>query len=221
MIELNKNLVQNFDIDTNYITPPIDFIVNLKTEGVYEGEVFINERFHSKLQILCNVNSPDFQLDIELSKLKENQTNKFSILPDGYLVFFLSEGEEYYHIQLMKDDTIIFDNRSLQGNELLALTLVTPGKYICVNENPISTMKILVEEIVGDEYEETEPIEILITENGFSKSQIVIESAQAILFSLYKNCRLKITPENESELNKMNNSWTGALMNIKKENNKA
>jgi hypothetical protein len=220
MIELNKSLVQGYHIDTNKITPPVDFLINIKEEGIYEGEVFLNEQFHSKIQISCSSNSQDNQIDIELSELSTTSVNKFSVLPDGYVIFYISEGDDFYHIHLNKGEVTIFDNRNIKGNELVAITLVTPGNYICKNDDPNSTMTINVAEVSDDTYEEEEPVQVKITESGFSISQVEVKSAQAILFELAKNSRLKISPETENEQAKMNDSWNESNENIRKENKK-
>jgi hypothetical protein len=160
------------------------------------------------------------QIDIELSKLSTNTVNKFSVQPDGYAIFYISEGDDYYHVQLNQGEDAIFDNRKIEGNVLVAITLVTPGKYICENDEPTSSMKIEVKEVSNDTYEEEEPVQIKITENGFSVPNVQIESAQAVLFELAKNSRLKISPETENEQLKMTKSWEESMVNISKENKK-
>ncbi len=218
MIELNKSLVQKFDLDTNYITPPIDFLINLKEEGTYIGEVFKNGQFHCKIQISCKSSAIDYQTDIELSELSTTNTNIFELLPDGYAIFYLSDSEDEYNVQLEKDSQLIFDNQSILGNELVAITLITPGDYICKNDFPDSSLSVKVIEITNDQYEDNEPVEVEITENGFSKSNISVESGQAILFKLAKGSRLTISPKTNDEKKKMKDSWDEPLKNIKKQN---
>ncbi|MEH6393958.1 hypothetical protein [Pseudoalteromonas sp.] len=221
MIEINKSLVQNFSLDTNYITPPLDFLVNLKDEGMYIGEVFKDDRFYCKIQISCKKSAPDYQTDIELSELSSIKPNHFEVLPDGYAVFYLSEGEEKYNIQLEKNDDLIFDNQSILGNELVGITLFTPGDYECTNDSPVSSLSINVTEVSNDQYNENEPIEVEIIESGFSKSDITIESGQAILFKLAKDSRLRINPINNQEEKKMKASWSESVKSIKKQNTKS
>ena len=220
MIELNTSLVRNFEIDTNNITPPIDFLINLATEGTYDGEVLKNDRFFAKIQVNCQSDSAHFQQDIELSELSENGVNAFSVQPGGYLIFYITEGDDYYSIHLNKDETMIFDNRNITGNELLALTLVTPGNYQCTNTHPQSTLAIEVRESSEDSFDEPEPVQVKITDTGFSEERVSIESAQAILFELRKGSRLEVVPESEDELVKMLHSWDEAFDSIRKENTK-
>lgn len=210
MIGLNTSFVMGFDIDSFHITPPIDFMIPVKGPSRYFGEINRNGNAWCKVVIDCTDDSPDFQADISLTELAVNSTNTYSVRPEGYIVLNSSGGNDRFSVKIAgKDMQKVFDNQSLNGTELIAITLVTPGVYLA-NDIRNSTIQCAIE--VTAPTPETvdsivDPAKVTISENAMSVGNVKLVSGQPLIFEAFKDSHLVIKPKDDAMRIAMADSW--------------
>lgn len=210
MFGLNTSFVMGFDIDSFHITPPIDFMIPVKDLSKYFGEITRNGNAWCKIVIDCTEDSPDFQVDINLTDLALNSTNTYSVRPEGYIVLNSSVGSDRFSVKIAnKDKQKFFDNQSLNGTELIAITLVTPGIYLAtdIRNNTLQcTIEVTaptpetVDSIVN-------PFKVTLSENAISVHNVQLVSGQPLIFDVFKDSHLVIKPKDDHMRIAMADSW--------------
>jgi len=206
MEKLNLDFLAKTVVDSCEIVPPIVFYVPINKKGLYDGEVFAGNRNVAKISVRVSNDAYQKQENIDLNSLKREGINVFDLRTDGYLVFYSQTGREAYRVIVSGNDKIIFDNTRLSGEEMITVTLMTPGKYNMrdASSGAQGSIEILTPK-EGDVSTINEPFIIQIIENSFVtkdgdeiKSTIKITMGTYLFFSkVMEDTHLKFEPAEE------------------------
>src|SRR3989442_760489 len=88
-------------------------------------------------QIVTSYDRKDEKIEKKIDKSIDNttQVSRFTISPNGHVLFYVSRGAGGYAVQVNRvdDPHILFDSRQLQEGDMFAATLFRPGSYSVTN----------------------------------------------------------------------------------------
>jgi len=164
-------------------------------EGYYNGKIFHKGIVVRTFILNVSEEHKNSQVDIDLFSLPLEKNfggatlqNNYNLMPKGYIVLYVSEGDGRYSIILesTKKRKVYNTAEYLIKSDLFVVTLLRPGIYKMIDKGNNNEGQITVKyPIIGKKrFIPNEPIKITVTEKGFSKSDISLNPSEAVLFQI-------------------------------------
>jgi hypothetical protein len=125
--------------------------------------------------------------------------SQFTVSPQGYAVFHVGHGEGGYAVHLGRSEKgpqpKDFDSRELKPGDLFSAVVIRPGTYSVTNDKTGRKAELVVSYPMGrgeERYRPPAPLQIVVTEKGFSQGRIEAKPAQAQVYRIETPARIKI-----------------------------
>jgi hypothetical protein len=153
------------------------------------------------------------QVDVDLATLhpsgpkpcEPDPERRYEVRAGGRAVFYTTAGRSGYSVVVHpppgKDRTIVFDSRTLNEGDLFILTLLRPGSYRALNtySDAVCTINVLYPEPAEHPRRSFEFEEVTLTEKGFSRTSVEVQSTQGVAFQLNAPARIRVELEEPVE----------------------
>lgn len=164
-------------------------------EGNYTAHVYQNNKLLGDFDITCSATETQTQADIDLSHFidvkkencccEEGAKRFFSVKQDGYIVFFTSNGENGFHVDLKKGNEVFYSTKKLQKGDLVITIILRPGLYEITGASGKCTLSVDVPTELEDYQKHlSQANNITLTAQGFSKNEIKAYPGNGLVISL-------------------------------------
>ena len=208
---VNRHLLTQTTVDSGSLTMLVVVIHRFPEPGEYIGVVERRAEARS-FRLTVDESAPAMQVNVDLATLgaghshsedcccKDKETSAdptYIVNPAGYVVFHVSSGPGGYAVRvgrLERPEAALFDSTQLEGDDLLAVTLIRPGRYSVRNVAGEARGEIVVAypKIGEQPHRPDEPVEIVCTEKAFRPTRIRIQAAQGQLYRFRTPSRIAI-----------------------------
>lgn len=203
---LNQSLFRQFGGSTKRISSSIT-ICHPLSEGTYQGTVFHNKAPVGNFAVRCLDKEEKAQADVDMSAFVnikadgscdcKSNDRIYSIRPNGYVVFFSSQGESGFHVELQREEKEAknkgYSTKALKKGDIVISMVLRPGVYEVTGNK--SKMKLTVD--VPLDYKDYQrfletPALVSLNESSFSKSELNIMPGQGLVIQLETNVNVEV-----------------------------
>jgi len=198
---INKTIFSSQAVSMmSYIVHPV------KEKGNYLGRIYEGKEVIDEFNLECTEDAENQQLNIDLGSfnfmdLNTRGQHKYTVKKDGYIVLYNSKNDNKYRIKLermakSKGSRIAFDTFKLSPGDHFATVLLRPGRYEAKLYKQKSKIHIEVmypkTRTMTDRRKAMEPVQVRITEKGFSSKKIKLTPGQGLVFPFEKSGAVQI-----------------------------
>jgi hypothetical protein len=199
----NPAFFRRFDDTSQSINSSLMVCHPLKDkEGVFTGNVYQRGKFLGNFTISNSPNEKNTQADIDLASFisernadccKDGVKNVFAVKLGGYMVFFTSNGENGFHVELKSGEAIIYSTQKLQKNDLVVTIILRPGLYEILGSTGKCSVSVEVPKETDDlQKNAAQATNISLTEKGFSKTEIKASVGSGLVIALETDSNIDI-----------------------------
>lgn len=206
---VNRRLIAQTVFDSGALTPLCTVVHQFTASGEHICALYQEDRPVGHFRLLVNESAVNSQVDIDLATLhpsgpkpcEPDPEKRFEVRPEGRAVFFTTAGRSGYTVVVHpppgKARDIVFDSRTLNHGDLFILTLLRPGSYRAVNTytDAVCTINVLYPERAEHPRRSFEFEEVTLTEKGFSRTSVEVQSTQGVAFQLNSPARIRVELE--------------------------
>ncbi|MDN5216638.1 hypothetical protein QQ020_31505 [Fulvivirgaceae bacterium BMA12] len=194
-IKINKTAFSHTSF-SNEDLGSLSYIVHqLPKKGYYNGKIYQGKKVIDHFELTCSDEFKTRQVDIDIcsfrnTPISEKGKSGFKVGPEGYVVFFNSQGTSGLRVRLdlLEKEKFrnTFDNTKLGKGDLLVFTLLRPGSYRALASNARSGLNLEVqyptEKLLTRRQDLNKPVEIEVGKKGFNINSAKLLPGQGLLF---------------------------------------
>ena len=205
---LDSALFRQHDVDTTALTMNVAVIHAFAEAGRYDGLILQGEGTVGNFALIVDSAEGATQADIDLdvgqptklvwaSRVGSAGGSVYRLAPNGYGVFHVGGGMGGFAARLgasgEAEKRPTFDTRSLEAGDLVAVTLLRPGRYEAVASKTDGHAWLTVAyPDVKAGLKPAAPISVSVSERGFEPAEVFLVPTQGLLFQLNSGGQLKI-----------------------------
>ena len=197
---INQNLFRHQDTASAGINNLCTVIHQLKTEGVFLGEVIHGKRLLGTFQLQYQKSFDESQVNVDLSRfddllrandLENGYGPQLELGQEGYVVFFATGHHDGLYVKLTRIDiekpVLSFDSRKLTDGDMVVLRLWHPGLYTLTNDLGKQKASLKVVGAVDGKFRnpaKLDPSKATLTERGFEPDYLEKSATQALVVEI-------------------------------------
>lgn len=204
---LNLPLLNTTSFDSGSLGLAAMVIHQFPEEGHYVASVSLAGAVVAEQAFLVEVNSPSFQLDIDLAQRTKSSSGHDSgcacsqlgesapsVSPKGFVLFHVTRGSGYSVTVAKIGEKPVFDSTKLGSGDLFAVSLLEPAQYSVTNSLGTARAAITVEfnADLAKRLKSLQPVYVEVTPTTFEPSQIRLASSQGLVFRVKEKARIVI-----------------------------
>lgn len=197
---INQNLFRHQDTASAGINNLCTVIHQLKTEGVFLGEVVHDKRLLGTFQLRYQKSFNESQVNVDLSRfddlLRANDLDDgygpaLELGQEGFVVFFATGHHDGLSVKLTRIDVekpiLTFDSRKLGAGDMVVLRLWHPGQYALANELGKQKASLKVVGAVDGKFKnpaKLDPTKVTLSDGGFEPAYLEKSATQALVVEI-------------------------------------
>ena len=197
---INQNLFRHQDTASAGINNLCTVIHQVKTEGVFLGEVVHDKRLLGTFELRYQKSFDESQVNVDLSRfddlLRANDFDddygpKLELGQEGYVVFYATGHHDGLYVKLTRIDVekpvLTFDSRKLGAGDMVVLRLWHPGQYTLANELGKQKASLKVAGAVDGKFRDPrklDPAKVTLSDGGFDPNYLEKAATQALIVEI-------------------------------------
>ena len=197
---INQNLFRHQNTASAGINNLCTVIHQMKTEGVFLGEVVHDKRLLGTFELRYQKSLQESQVNVDLSRfddlLRANDLDdgygpKLEVGQEGYAVFYATGHHDGLYVKLTRIDVekpaLDFDSRKLGAGDMVVLRLWHPGQYTLANELGKQKASLKVVGAVDGKFKnptKLEPTKVTLSDGGFDPAYLEKSATQALIVEI-------------------------------------